>query len=59
VDLFSGCGAVTEALKRRHFRVVAAVDNDPVACRTYKKNHPAVRLFERDKPFAGSAVSLV
>lgn len=48
VDLFSGCGAVTEALKRRHFRVVAAVDNDPVACRTYRKNHPSVRLFEKD-----------
>ena len=48
MDLFSGCGAVTEALKRRHFRVVAAVDNDPIACRTYRKNHPAVRLFEKD-----------
>lgn len=48
VDLFSGCGAVTEGLKRRHFRVVAAVDNDPVACRTYTKNHPSVHLFEKD-----------
>lgn len=48
VDLYSGCGAVTEALKRRHFRVVAAVDNDPVACRTYRKNHPTVRLYEHD-----------
>ena len=48
VDLFSGCGAVTEALKKRHFRVVAAVDNDPVACRTYRKNHPTVHLYESD-----------
>ena len=48
VDLFSGCGAVTEALKRRHFRVVAAIDNDPIACRTYRKNHPSVRLYEKD-----------
>jgi DNA (cytosine-5)-methyltransferase 1 len=48
VDLFSGCGAVTEALKRRHFRVVAAVDNDPIACRTYRKNHPTVHLYEKD-----------
>ncbi len=48
VDLFSGCGGVTEALKKRHFRVVAAVDNDPVACRTYQKNHPTVRLYEAD-----------
>lgn len=48
VDLFSGCGGVTEALKKRHFRVVAAVDNDPVACRTYRKNHPTVHLYESD-----------
>lgn len=48
VDLFSGCGAVTEALKRRHFRVVAAIDNDPVACRTYRENHPSVRLYQKD-----------
>lgn len=48
VDLFSGCGGVTEALKNRHFRVVAAVDNDPVACRTYRKNHPTVHLYEED-----------
>ena len=48
VDLFSGCGAVTEGLKKRHFRVIAAVDNDSVACRTYRKNHPTVHLFEND-----------
>jgi DNA (cytosine-5)-methyltransferase 1 len=48
VDLFSGCGAVTEALKRRHFRVVAAIDSDPIACRTYRTNHPSVRLYEKD-----------
>ncbi len=48
VDLFCGSGAVTEALKRRHFRVVAAIDNDPVACATYRSNHPRVTLFQED-----------
>ena len=48
VDLFCGSGAVTEALKSSHFRVVAAIDNDPVACATYRLNHPRVALFERD-----------
>ena len=48
VDLFAGCGGVTEGLKKRHFRVVAAVDNDPVACSTYRKNHPTVRLYQAD-----------
>jgi len=48
VDLYSGSGAVTEALKRRHFKVVAAVDNDPVACATYRKNHPRTRMIQAD-----------
>ncbi|CEP67131.1 C-5 cytosine methyltransferase [Moorella glycerini] len=46
VDLFCGCGGVTEGLKQAGFRVVAAVDNDPVSCRTYRKNHPEVNLYE-------------
>jgi DNA (cytosine-5)-methyltransferase 1 len=48
VDLYSGSGSVTAALKRRHFRVVAAVDNDPVACKTYHLNHPGVRMIRDD-----------
>lgn len=48
VDLYCGSGAVTAALKRRHFRVVAAVDNDPVACATYRLNHPTTRMIEGD-----------
>lgn len=47
VDLFCGSGAVTAALRRSRFRVVAAVDNDPVACGTYRANHPAVRLYSK------------
>ena len=48
VDLYSGSGAATAALKRRHFRVVAAVDNDPVACATYRLNHPRTRMIDDD-----------
>jgi DNA (cytosine-5)-methyltransferase 1 len=48
MDLFSGSGAVTAALKRRRFRVVAAIDNDPVACATYRLNHPTTRMIEGD-----------
>jgi DNA (cytosine-5)-methyltransferase 1 len=48
VDLYSGSGAVTAALKRRHFRVVAAVDNDRIACATYRLNHPRTRMIEDD-----------
>ena len=48
VDLYSGSGAVTSALKRRNFRVVAAVDSDSVACSTYRLNHPKTRMIESD-----------
>lgn len=48
VDLFSGSGAVTAALKRRHFRVVTAVDSDQIACSTYRLNHPGIRMIEDD-----------
>ncbi len=48
VDLFCGCGGVTAALKERHFRVVAAVDNNALACESYRRNHRRVRLYERD-----------
>ena len=48
VDLFSGCGTVTAGLKKRHFKIVAAVDNDPIACRTYRTNHPTTFLIEEN-----------
>jgi len=48
VDLYSGCGGVTAALRRKRFRVVAAVDNDPLAGKTYKLNNKSARLYSDD-----------
>ncbi len=48
VDLFSGCGGLTLGLKWAGFKVVAAIDNDPIAGEAYKANHPEVRLFNAD-----------
>lgn len=48
IDIYSGSGAVTTGLKAGGIRVVAAVDNDPVACNTYRLNHPEVHLSESD-----------
>ena len=48
IDLFSGSGAVTQGLKSEGFTVLAAVDVDPIACNTYRSNHPEVRLIEDD-----------
>lgn len=44
VDLFCGSGAVTAALRSQGYRVLVAVDNDPVACKTYKLNHYRTRV---------------
>ena len=48
VDLFCGCGAVTEGLKTAGFNVLAALDYDRIACETYRSNHPSAHLIERD-----------
>ena len=48
VDLYSGCGGVTAALRRQRFRVVAAIDNDPLAGKTYTRNNKGVHLYSED-----------
>jgi DNA (cytosine-5)-methyltransferase 1 len=48
VDFFSGSGSVTEALKNAGYDVVAGLDIDPGAAKTYKLNHPEVDFFETD-----------
>lgn len=48
IDIYCGSGAVTEGLKTEGISVIAAVDNDPVACETYRLNHPEVHLREFD-----------
>lgn len=48
IDLFCGSGGVTAGLKAAGWKVLAAVDNDPIAARTYRTNHPEVALLEED-----------
>ncbi|HYD86243.1 MAG TPA: DNA cytosine methyltransferase [Vitreimonas sp.] len=48
VDLFSGCGGLTLGLKQAGFEVRAALDVDPLAVETYKKNHPTTAVISDD-----------
>lgn len=48
IDLFSGCGGLTQGLKDAGFTVGVAVEIDALAAETYAANHPDVNLFNAD-----------
>lgn len=48
IDLFSGSGGTTQGLKKAGIQVIAAVEIDEVASKTYRYNNPEVELFVND-----------
>ncbi len=48
VDLFAGCGGLSEGIRRAGFRVVAGVEKDTAAAKTYAANHPDAVVLNKD-----------
>ena len=48
IDLFSGCGGLTLGLKWGGFKVLGAIDIDPLSVETYQANHKDVTVWEAD-----------
>jgi DNA (cytosine-5)-methyltransferase 1 len=48
IDLFCGCGGLTEGLKQAGFSVIGALDLDPLAIESFKLNHKRTRVWEAD-----------
>lgn len=48
IDLFSGCGGLSQGLKGAGFDVLAAAELDPRAISTYRLNHPETEILTGD-----------
>lgn len=48
IDLYSGCGGVTQGFKNKGYRVLSAVEWDETVAQTYRVNHPEVVMYAKD-----------
>lgn len=48
LDLFCGCGGLSTGLRQAGFQVVAALDVDPLALDTYRRNHKRTHIVDDD-----------
>lgn len=60
VDLFCGCGGISEGFREAGFLSIFGVDIDPGACMTYRSNFPESALWEaRIEDITGEAIKKV
>lgn len=48
IDLFSGCGGLTEGMHQADFKTEVAFEIDEIASKTYKLNHPETNIITKD-----------
>jgi DNA-cytosine methyltransferase len=48
IDLFAGAGGATQGLKDAGYRILAAIENNASAGRTFSANHPETKLLPDD-----------
>lgn len=48
VDLFAGAGGMSLGASMAGIATTVAVDSDPAACETYRKNHPSTKVITAD-----------
>ena len=48
VDLFAGAGGSAQGLSEAGFRILAAIEHNVAAARTFSENHPGVCVLEED-----------
>ncbi|MDP2167888.1 MAG: DNA cytosine methyltransferase [Thermodesulfovibrionales bacterium] len=69
IDLFSGCGGLSEGLRKSGFHVVAAVEMDRTSAECYRSNHLNTVVINKDirnvrtealkKPLSGNSLYLL
>jgi DNA (cytosine-5)-methyltransferase 1 len=48
LDLFCGCGGLSEGFRMAGFRIVAGLDNDKWSIQTFKENHKEAKIIHKD-----------